>query len=97
MGEDINGFYEKDVKNNVIEEIKKQWNVDVSQNTGHGMFNKIDVESAKIIENNDKMYIETILNIELKPFIFQNILQDKLVFKTKERVKVEKMKGWSYD
>ena len=97
MGEDINGFYEKDVKNKVIEEIKKQWDIDVSQDTGHGIFNKIDVESAKIIENNDKMYIETILNIELKPLIFQNILQDKLVFKTKERVKVEKMKGWSYD
>lgn len=97
MGEDIDNFYEKDVKNKVIEEIKIQWNVDVSQGTEHGMFSNVDVESAKIIKDNGKMYIETILDIKLKPLIFQDILQDKLVFRTKERLKVEKMKGWSYD
>ena len=97
MGEDINNFYEKEVKNKVIEEIKKQWDIDVSNDTEHGMFSKIDVESAKIIKDDEKIYIETMLNIKLKPFIFQNILQDKLVFKTQEKLKVEKMKGWSYD
>ncbi len=97
MGEDINNFYEKDVKNLVIEEIKRQWNVDVSQDTGNGIFDKVDIENAKIIKENEKMYIETTLNIKLKPVIFKNILQDKLAFRTKERLKVEKMKGWSYD
>lgn len=97
MGEDINDFYEKDVKNKVIEEIKRQWDIDVSSDTGYGIFDKVEVENAKIIKDDEKMYIETMLNIKLKPFIFQNILQDKLAFKTKERLKVEKMKGWSYD
>ena len=97
MGEDINSFYEKDVKNMVTEEIKRQWNVDVSQDMGYGIFNKVDVENAKIIKENEKMYIETVLNIKLKPIIFQNILQGKLVFRTKERLRVEKMKGWGYD
>ena len=97
MGEDINTFYEKDVKNRVIEEIKRQWDIDVSRDTGYGIFSRVDLESAKIIKDNEKMYIETILDIKLKPFIFQNILQDKLVFKTKEILKVEKMKGWSYE
>lgn len=97
MGEDIIAFYEQDVKDKVKEEIKIQWNADVSRVTENGFIRRIDIESAKIINDNDKMYIESVLNVQLRPIIFQNVLQDKLVFKTKEVVKVEKMKGWSYE
>lgn len=97
MGEDVNAFYEQDVEDKIKEEIKRQWDVDVSCVTETGFIRRVDIESAKIISDNDKMYIESILNIQLRPIIFQDVLQDKLVFKTKEVVKVEKMKGWSYE
>ena len=95
MGEDINAFYEKDVKSKVEEEIKRQWNIDVSQVSKNGFIKKVDVLSSKIISDKNKMYIESSLNIQLRPVIFQDILRDKLVFRTNERVKVEKMKGWN--
>jgi len=56
---------------------------------------KVDVDSAKIINLEDRMYIESILDIELRPIIFSGALKEKLVFRAKESVKVEKMKGWS--
>ena len=43
----------------------------------------MDVLSAKIINDKDKMYIETVLNIELRPIIFSSTLKDKLIFNTK--------------
>jgi len=94
MGEDINEFYEQEVKVKIEEEIKRQWNADVSLVTEKGFIRKIDVESAKIISNGQKMYIESVLNIQLRPIIFQDVLKDKLIFIAKEVVKVEKMKGW---
>lgn len=97
MGEDINAFYEEEVKDKIKEEIKRQWNIDVSSVTETGFIRCVDIESAKIINTGDKMYIESKLIIQLRPVIFQKVLQDKLVFKTNEVVKVEKMKGWSYE
>lgn len=97
MGEDINCFYEEDVKVKLEEEIKRQWDADVSCFTEKGFINKVEVISSKSINSNNKMYIESLLEIQLKPVIFNNILKDKLIFKTKEVVKVEKMKGWSYE
>lgn len=97
MGEDVNMFYEKDVKKNIIDEIKMQWNVDVSEVAEGGFIKKVEVCSAKIVNDYNKMYIESILNIQLRPIIFQSILKDKLTFRTKESVKVEKMKGWSHE
>lgn len=95
MGEDKNAFYEENVKKRIAEEIKRQWNLDVSRITENGFIQKVDIESARIIKENDKMYIESIFNIQLRPIVFYDALKDKLVFKTKEVVKVEKMKGWS--
>jgi len=95
MGEDKNAFYEQDVKKLIEEEIKRQWNIDVSFVTETGFIYKVDVDSAKIINLEDRMYIESILDIELRPIIFSGALKEKLVFRAKESVKVEKMKGWS--
>lgn len=95
MGEDESAFYEQDVKLRIEEEIKRQWNADVSNVTEDGFIKKVDVESARIIKNGNVMYIESVLNIQLRSVLFQNILKDKLKFKTKETVKVEKLKGWS--
>jgi len=95
MGEDNNAFYAQDVKSLIEKEIKRQWNVDVSCVTDKGFIYKVEIDSAKINSVNDKLYIESILDIELRPIIFQNILKGKLKFKAKESVKVEKMKGWS--
>lgn len=97
MGEDINSFYEQDVSSRIKEEIKRLWNVDVSCVTERGFIKRVDVESAKIINDANRIYIESILDIQLRPVIFESILKDKLIFKSKEIVKVEKMKGWSYE
>lgn len=97
MGEDVNDFYEEDVKARIEEEIKRQWDIDVSSVTEKGFIYKVDIRSSKIINDNNKMYIESLLDIQLRPVIFNSILKDKLIFKTKEAVKVEKMKGWSYE
>ena len=97
MGEDQNAFYEQNVKRLVEEEIKRQWNADVSCVTENGFVYKVEVDSAKIISLEDKMYIESILDIELRPVIFQDILNGKLKFKANESVKVEKMTGWRYE
>ncbi len=94
MGEDVYAFYEQDVKNMVEEEIKRQWDVDVSCITEKGPIEQVDVLSAKIINEKNKMYIESILNVKMRPVLFQEALKDVLSFKTKEIVKVEKMKGW---
>jgi len=95
MGEDINSFYELEVKKLVEEEIKRLWNVDVSSDTTDGKFAKIDVIDAKIVDDDKRMYIESLFRINLRPVLFGEILKDKLVFIAKERVKVEKMRGWS--
>jgi len=95
MGEDKYAFYEQDVRFLVEEEIKRQWNADVSSVTENGFIYKVEVESAKIINLEDKMYIESLLDIELRPIIFKDILNGKLKFKASETVKVEKLKGWS--
>lgn len=95
MGEDKNAFYEENVEKRLAEEIKRQWKLDVSSVTEYGFIRKIDIESAKIIKEKDKMYIESVFNIQLRPVVFVEALKDKLVFKTKEVVKVEKMKGWN--
>ena len=92
MGEDINSFYEEDVKKLVEEEIKRQWNIDVSCDTEYGKIARVDIIDAKIINEKDKMYIETELNIKLRPVLFNSILKDKLCFNTIKRVKVEKMR-----
>ena len=97
MGEDMCAFYEKDVKSLVEDEIKRQWNTDVSCFTDRGFIYKVEVDKAKIVTLEDKMYIESMLDIELKPIIFRDILEGKLKFKANEYVKVEKMKGWSYE
>lgn len=95
MGEDIKSFYEEDVKKLIEEEIKRLWNVDVSKVSGNNKFADIEVLSSKIINDEDKMYIETRFKINLRPVLFGEILNDKLVFVTKECVKVEKLRGWS--
>ena len=92
MGEDVNQFYEEDVKKLMAEEIKRQWNVDVSCVTERGRFVRVDINSAKIVNENDKMYIESELNIKLRPVILGSVLKDSLSFNTLERVKVEKMR-----
>jgi len=97
MGEDQNSFYEKNAKKLIEEEIKRQWNADVSRVTDKGFIYKVDVTDAKIVNSEDKMYIESVLDIELRPIIFSEALKGKLVFKAKESVKAEKMKGWSYE
>jgi len=97
MGEDKASFYEQDVANRIKEEIKRLWNIDVSSVTERGIIKKVDIESAKIINSDNKMYIESELKIQLRPVIFQDFLKDKLIFYTKEMVKVEKMKGWGYE
>lgn len=95
MGEDTNSFYEEDVRELIEEEIKRLWNVDVSGNTGRGKFLKVDVLKAKIINDGNKMYIDSAFRINLRPVLFGEILSDKLVFRAEERVKVEKMRGWN--
>jgi len=97
MGEDKNSFYEQDVKKLVEEEIKRLWNADVSCITERGFVYKVNVKSAYITNEKEKMYIESVFNIELRPIVFREILQGKLVFDVEESVKVEKMKGWSDD
>lgn len=97
MGEDEIGFYEQDVKKLISEEIKRQWNADVSRITRAGFIYKVDVCEAKIVNLKDKMYIKSVLDIELRPIIFKKALNGKLKFKANESVKVEKMKGWSYE
>lgn len=94
MAEDINSFYEKDVKKLVEEEIKRLWNIDVSCVLPDGKFVLVEVKEAKIVNENDVMFIESFLNIKLRPIIFREFLEDKLTFSTIERVKVEKMRGW---
>ena len=97
MGEDINSFYEEDVKKLVKDEIKRQWDIDVSRVTKKGFIYKVDIEDAKIVSLADKMYIETTLKIEIRPIVFSNLLKDKLIFNSYESVRVEKMKGWKYE
>ena len=97
MGEDKNSFYEKEVKKLVEEEIKRQWNIDVSCVTEKGFIYKVDIEKAKITTLDDKMYIESAFNVTLRPIIFGEVLKDKLTFKVNEKVRAEKMKGWSYE
>jgi len=97
MGEDKNGFYEQDVRSLIEEEIKRQWDADVSYVTEKGFVYKVNVKSAKIINDKDKMYIKSILNIQLRPVIFGELLREKLTFDAEECIKVEKMKGWSYE
>ncbi len=97
MGEDSNAFYEKDVKKLIEDEIKRQWNADVSRVTEKGFIYKVEVNNAKIVNTDDKMYIESLLDIELRPIVFQSMLNGKLKFMASEKVKVEKMKGWSYE
>lgn len=97
MGEDKNSIYEQDVEKLIEEEIKRQWNVDVYSVTDKGFIYKVEVTQAKVISLEDKMYIESILDIELRPLIFEKFLEGKLKFKANETVKVEKMKGWSYE
>ena len=92
MGEDINSFYEEDVKKLVEEEIKRQWNIDVSCDTEFGKISRVEIIEAKIINEKDKMYIESELNIKLRPVLFNSVLKDKLCFSTIKRVKVEKMR-----
>lgn len=95
MGEDINSFYEKDVKKLIEEEIKRLWNVDVSCDLDKGKFKFVEVLEAKIINEDDKMFIESCLNIKLRPVVFGTLLEDKLSFSTRERLKVEKMRSWN--
>ena len=97
MGEDKNAIYGQDVKKLIEEEIKRQWNVDVSSITDRGFIYKVEVDNAKITSLEDKMYIESVLDIELRPVIFNKFLEGKLKFEANECVKVEKMKGWSYE
>jgi len=92
MGEDINAFYEDNVKELIAEEIKRLWNIDVSCDLGQGRFIRVDINSAKIINEDDKMYIESELNIKLRPVILGAVLKDSLNFTTMEKVKVEKMR-----
>lgn len=94
MGEDNYGFYEKDVKGLIQDEIKRLWNTDVSCNTEHGIIDRADVLEAKIINKNKEMEIETKLKIKLKPLIFSEVLTDKLVFQTKESTKIRKMRSY---
>jgi len=92
MGEDINGFYEEDVKKLIAEEIRRLWNIDVSRDLEHGRFIRVDINRAKIINEDNKMYIESELYIKLRPVILGSILKDCLSFTTVEKVKVEKMR-----
>ena len=92
MGEDINAFYEKDVKELIAEEIKRQWNIDVSCDLEQGRFIRVDINDAQIINEANKMYIESELNIKLRPMILGTVLKDTLSFTTVEKVKVEKMR-----
>jgi len=92
MGEDINAFYEEDIKELLAEEIKRQWNVDVSCDLAQGRFIRVDINSAKIINEDDKMYIESELNISLRPVILGAVLKNSISFTTAEKVKVEKMR-----
>ena len=57
------------------------------------VFVKEYIEYANANEKN-KMYIESILNIKMRPVLFREALKDVLSFKTKEIVNVEKMTGW---
>lgn len=95
MGEDVNSFYEQDVDKLIEEELKRLWNVDVSQSLRDNKFANVQVLSAKISGDESKRYIETSFKISLRPVLFSKILNNKLVFVTKERVKVEKLRGWN--
>ena len=95
MGEDKYAFYEQDVKQMVADEIKRQWNTDVSTVSKNGFIKKVDIVSAQIINKKDEMLMESILDIQMRPVVFQEALKDKLCFTAKEVVKVKKMKGWN--
>lgn len=97
MGEDVNAFHNEKVKKLLEEEIKRQWNIDVSSDSDRGFIKRVDIKKAQIINLSDKMYIESELDIELRPLILKDMLNRKLSFKATESVKVEKLKGWRDD
>jgi len=93
MGTDQNDFYEKRVKSLVSKEIENLWDVKVDEVQEEGIIRKIRIIEAKIRHETDKMYICSKLEISLNPFIFRNMLEERLKFIVTEETKVEKMKG----
>lgn len=93
MGEDQYDFYEKEVKLLIEEEIKRLWNIDVSRDTDHGVIERVDIVEAKVINKKNELEIESILKIRLRPIIFRELIEDKLIFYAKEITKVKKMRS----
>jgi len=100
LGEDIESFYEVDFEKLVSEGMKKSWKLDDTLKGTGGIVEEVKILEVKLLRRGELDSIENkivkvptvhiAVSVKIKPVIFNDVFEDKFIFKLHEDIRIEK-------
>lgn len=101
MGEDINCLYEDELETLIAEGIEKSWGLDSKLKNGQGLIEGAKIKNITVLEEgdldpvdkklSDSLIVHTVINVKIKPIIFQSLLKDKSEFEFHTDLQIKKI------
>lgn len=101
MGEDISCLYEDELEDLISDGIKNAWDLNNSLKNGQGLIKEAKIKNVFVLEEGDldpvdkelkdSLTVHTVINVKIKPVIFESLLKDKSEFEFHTDLRIDKI------